>query len=163
MYRLIDTMQLDCTVFVDRDVNDILLPDNKTCADCFDGGMLDTLRILSTAGLTDVFCVLNSPANLSDGQKHRFKIAKALASDKKYIFIDDFCSSLDRITAGVISQKIRTFIAKSNKVLIIATSHDDLFPDLQPDVIVLKKLASETEVIYRTPQANNKKELVSAE
>jgi ABC-type ATPase with predicted acetyltransferase domain len=130
-------------------INDIPLPDDKTCVDCFEPDFLETLRTLSNAGLTDVFCVLNSPANLSDGQKYRYRIAKAIGSDKKFIFADEFCSSLDRVTAAVISCNLRKFAKRSGKVFILASSHDDLLADLQPEVIVIKHLAGEAEVIYK--------------
>ena len=147
-------------------IEDIPLSDDKTCVDCFDerptsnierstlnvgssNGFLDTLQILSNVGLSDVFCILNSPANLSDGQKYRYRIAKALTSDKKFIFADEFCSSLDRITATVVSYNLRKFAKKSGKIFILASSHDDLLSDLLPEVIVIKHLAGPADVIYK--------------
>lgn len=130
-------------------IDDIPLPDGKTCVDCFDGGFLDTLRTLSCAGLTDVFCVLNSPANLSEGQKYRYKIAKAVAGDKQFIFADEFCSNLDRVTAAVISHNLRKFADKTGKTFILASAQDDLLCDLLPEVIVIKHLAGNAEVIYK--------------
>jgi ABC-type ATPase with predicted acetyltransferase domain len=133
-------------------IDDIPLPDDKACVDYINAGFLETLRNLSSAGLTDVFCVLNSPANLSDGQKYRYRIAKALAGDKQFIFADEFASSLDRVTAAVISYNLRKFATKTGKILILASSHDDLLADLLPEVIVIKHLAGEAEVIYKNPR-----------
>ncbi len=130
-------------------IDDIPLPDNKTCVDCIEGGFLDTLRTLSNAGLTDVFCVLNSPATLSEGQKYRYRIAKAIGSDKQFIFADEFCSQLDRVTAAVISHNLRKFATQTGKVFILASSHDDLLSDLLPEAIVIKHLAGDAEVIYK--------------
>lgn len=142
-------------------IDDITLEKDKTCVDCLGDrgqgtgdrnhkyGFLDILRTLSCAGLTDVFCVLNSPANLSEGQKYRYRIAKAIASDKQFIFADEFCSQLDRVTAAVISHNIRKLAAKTGKTFILASAHDDLLADLRPDVIVIKHLAGEAEVIYK--------------
>jgi ABC-type ATPase with predicted acetyltransferase domain len=131
-------------------IDDIPLPDDKTTVDCINGGFLETLRTLSSAGLTDVFCVLNSPATLSEGQKYRYRIAKAIASDKQFIFADEFCSNLDRVTAAVISHNLRKFATKTGKTFILASSHDDLLADLLPEVIVIKHLAGESEIIYKT-------------
>jgi ABC-type ATPase with predicted acetyltransferase domain len=130
-------------------IDDIPLPDDKSCVDCVPGGFLDTLRNLSSAGLTDVFCVLNAPANLSEGQKYRYRIAKALADDKQFIFADEFCSQLDRVTAAVISHNLRKFASKTGKIFILASSHDDLLADLLPEVIVIKHLAGDAEVVYK--------------
>ncbi len=132
-------------------IEDIPLPDDKTCVDCFETEFLDTLRTLSCAGLTDVFCVLNSPANLSEGQKYRYRIAKAIAGDKQFIFADEFCSNLDRVTAAIIGFNLRKFAAASGKIFVLASSHDDLLCDLQPDVIVIKHLAGDSQIIYKNP------------
>ena len=149
-------------------IDDIPLPTDKSCVDCVDNpiedcrlkneelknntAFLDTLRTLSCAGLTDVFCVLNSPATLSEGQKYRYRIAKALADDKQFIFADEFCSQLDRVTAAVISHNLRKFASKTGKIFILASSHDDLLADLLPEVIVIKHLAGEAEIIYKNPE-----------
>jgi ABC-type ATPase with predicted acetyltransferase domain len=142
-------------------IDDIPLPDDKTCVDCINPPgappgsgteFLETLGTLCNAGLSDVFCILNCPANLSDGQKYRYRIAKAIVSDKKFIFADEFCSSLDRITAIVVSVNIRKFAKKSGKIFILASSHDDLLSDLLPEVIIMKHLAGPADVIYKNPK-----------
>ena len=48
-------------------LKEIKLPDDKAVIDCIEGDFLQALKLLSIAGLNDVFCVLNRPANLSDG------------------------------------------------------------------------------------------------
>ncbi len=128
---------------------DIALPEDGTLVDCINGDLLDSLRTLSKAGLNDVFCILNQPAKLSEGQKYRFRLAKALASGKKIIFADEFCSNLDRITAAVIAYNIREFANRYQVSFILAGSHDDILADLQPDMMVINYLAGQTRVIYR--------------
>ncbi len=130
-------------------INEILLAGDKSCVDCVEGNIMEILRALCNAGLTDVFCCLNSPANLSDGQKYRYRIARAIASDKQYVFADEFCSNLDRVTAAVISHNLRKIADQTQKTFILASSHDDLIADLLPDVIVIKHLAGQAEVIYK--------------
>ena len=130
-------------------LNEIKLPDNKPVIDCIDGDFLQALKLLSITGLNDVFCVLNQPANLSDGQKYRFRLAMALASEKKFIFADEFCSELDRITAAVISYNIRRHAKRTGVIFILASSHEDILLDLAPDVLVAKELSGPTQVIYK--------------
>jgi ABC-type ATPase with predicted acetyltransferase domain len=130
-------------------LNKIKLPDNKTLIDCIDEGLLDSLKILSLAGLNDCFCILNQPRNLSDGQKYRFRLAMALAAKKKFIFADEFCSELDRITAAVISYNIRKFAKRTGTIFILASSHDDVLLDLLPDVLITIQLSGPIEVIYK--------------
>ena len=127
----------------------IKLTDDKTLIDCIDGDLLDSLEMLSTAGLNDCFCILNQPRNLSDGQKYRFRLAMALAANKKFIFADEFCSELDRITAAVISYNIYKFAKRTGTIFILASSHNDILLDLSPDVLIVTELSGTTEVIYK--------------
>jgi len=127
----------------------IKLPRDKTLIDCIDADLLTSLRMLSDAGLNDVFCILNQPANLSEGQKYRFRLAMAMAVKRKFIFADEFCSELDRITALVISYNIHKFAKRTATTFILASSHDDLLLDLAPDVLVIKELSEKAQVIYK--------------
>jgi len=130
-------------------LNAVELPDDKTLVDCIEGDFLTALKLLSTAGLNDVFCVLNQPVNLSDGQKYRFRLAMALAAGKNFIFADEFCSELDRITASVISYNIQRYAKRTGVTFILASSHEDTLADLMPDVIVVKELSGPVQVIYK--------------
>ena len=127
----------------------IKLPDAQSVIDCIDGDLLAGLRLLSTAGLSDVFCVLSRPADLSDGQKYRFRLAVALAAERKFIFADEFCSTLDRITAAVISYNVHRFAKRHCATFILAASQEDILPDLMPDVLVVKELTGAAQVIYK--------------
>jgi ABC-type ATPase with predicted acetyltransferase domain len=111
----------------------IKLPSDKTLIDCIDGDLLTSLR----------------PANLSDGQKYRFRLAMALAAGKKFVFADEFCSNLDRITAAVISYHLRKFAKRTGTTFILASSHDDILLDLAPDVLVIKELSGPAQIIYK--------------
>lgn len=131
------------------DLAQIDLPSEKTLIDCVEGDLLTSLRFLSIAGLNDCFCILNQPSRLSDGQKYRFRLAMALAAQKKYIFADEFCSDLDRITALVIAQRLREFAKKNHTTFILASSHKDILLDLAPDVLVMRDFTSPPQVIYK--------------
>ena len=131
-------------------IEQIALPADRPAIDCVGGsGTIDALSLLSYAGLSDVFCMLNAPANLSEGQKYRFRLACALASGKKFIFADEFCSNLDRITAAVIAYNVRRFAKRNNVTFFLASSHEDILADLQPDVLVVKHFTGEAEVTYK--------------
>jgi ABC-type ATPase with predicted acetyltransferase domain len=130
-------------------IDRIDLPPNKALIDCVSGDFLAGLRMLSKAGLNDVFCVLNQPAHLSDGQKYRFRLAMALASGRRFVFADEFCSNLDRITAAVIACNIHKFAKQAGVTLILATSCDDILLDLEPDVLIVKQLSGPAEVTYK--------------
>lgn len=143
--------ELQNAVSSDESVNldEIELEDDRSLIDCFSGDCLETLKTLSKSGLNDVFTVLNQPRYLSDGQKYRFRLAKALSTERKIIFADEFCSALDRISAAVIAYNIRKFADHNGTIFVLASSHDDIMSDLQPDVVIVKHLNGETEVIYK--------------
>ncbi len=129
-------------------INQIELASDRAVIDCMDGDFLQGLKLLSIVGLNDVFCVLNKPANLSEGQKYRFRLAVAMAAGKKFIFADEFCSELDRITAAVISYNIRKYAKRTGMTFVLASSHEDILMDLAPDVLVVKELSGPAEVVY---------------
>ena len=116
---------------------------------------IEALQILSYAGLSDVFCILTAPANLSEGQQYRFRLACALAAGKKVVFADEFCSSLDRITAAVIAYNVRRFARRNKVTFFLASSHEDILADLQPDVLVVKRFSGPAEVTYKKLRIKN--------
>ncbi len=128
---------------------DIDLPGDRTLIDCVQGDLVTSLRLLSIAGLNDCFCVLNQPSNLSAGEQYRFRLAMALAARKKFVFADEFCSGLDRITAMVISSRLRRFAKPNGTTFILASSRDDLLLELAPDALVENELSGPTRVIYK--------------
>jgi ABC-type ATPase with predicted acetyltransferase domain len=125
------------------------LPADRTLIDCVTADVMESLRFLSIAGLNDCFCILNQPANLSAGQQYRFRLAMALAAGKKFVFADEFCSGLDSVTASVTSYRLRKFAKRTGTTFILASSRDDILPDLAPDVMVVTQLSGSAEVIYR--------------
>ena len=67
-------------------LKEIQLENDKSLIDCIEGDFFSALKVLSRAGLSDVFCVLNQPSKLSQGQQYRYRLARALVSNKKIIF-----------------------------------------------------------------------------
>ena len=130
-------------------LNRIALPSDRTVVDCIEGGIYETLRAISIAGLNDTMCVLNQPSNLSDGQKWRFRLAVALSAGKKYVFADEFCSNLSRLAASSISYKVWKFAKRTGMTFIVAASAKDFLSDLCPDVVVVKARYDPTQVIYK--------------
>lgn len=132
------------------------IPSDKAVVDCINDDLIETLKYFSTAGLADCPALLSTPANLSEGQQSRFRLALALAAKRPFVFADEFCSLLDRITAACISHGIRKFADKYNVTFILASSHQDILIDLLPDVIVTRDLSGNTEVTYKKLKLKNK-------
>ena len=127
----------------------IPLPGDRSVIDCFDGDIVTSLRLLGTVGLSEVFCLLNRPSNLSDGQKYRFRLARALAVGKPFIFADEFSGELDRVTATSLAFNIHKFAKRTRTTFVLASSHEDILIDLAPDVLVVKDFSGCADVIYR--------------
>ena len=120
------------------DLDDLRIETDKPLVDCFAGELSEALYYLSLAGLNDAFVFLRRAGELSDGQMYRFRLAQAMAAKSGCVFIDEFCAKLDRITARIIAANVRKFADKFGTTFIVATAHDDLYEDLQPDVYVEK-------------------------
>ena len=128
---------------------EIELSEKEAVIDGMDGRLLDALKMLSIAGLSDVYCLLRKSAYLSEGQQWRYRLARALASGRKTIFADEYCSGLDRISAAAVSYRIRRYAETREVTFFLASSHEDVLADLQPDVIVRCELGGKIEVVYR--------------
>lgn len=130
-------------------LNDIDLPADKSVIDCIEGNLYMRLKLLSIAGLSDCMCLLNQPSNLSEGQKWRFRLAVALAAKPRFIFADEFCSNLDRITAATVSYNVYKFAKRNGTTFILASCARDILIDLSPDVLLTKPCWGPTEVTYK--------------
>jgi ABC-type ATPase with predicted acetyltransferase domain len=130
----------------------INLPRNRTVIDCFEGDLVASLRTLSLVGLGDVFSMLNRPSRLSDGQKYRFRLARALTAGKPFVFADEFCSGLDAITTAAVAYNVHRLAKRTGITLVLASSRDDIVVDLAPDVLVVKDFCGPAQVVYRTPR-----------
>ncbi|HVT87587.1 MAG TPA: hypothetical protein VHD56_01935 [Tepidisphaeraceae bacterium] len=122
------------------DLHSIRLPD-ESLVDCFsDLSMQQVLLLLSQVGLAEAWTYLRTPAELSDGQRWRLRLAAALAKSRfrrlPIVICDEFCALLDRVTAVIVSRALRRAVEQSPIGVIVATSHDDLVEALIPDVRV---------------------------
>jgi len=143
-----------------------------------DRALIDTLgddvqaaaHLLSLCGLAEAFLMLRTPAELSDGQRYRYAIARCIASGadtgtpiarsrdwgSQTIVADEWCAKLDRITAKVVSHNARKIADRRGVGFLLATTHEDIIPDLDPDVIVWCRGGGVVEVERRgAPTAKN--------
>jgi uncharacterized protein len=111
---------------------------------------------LAAAGLGDAFVMLRSPRELSDGQRYRWRLARAMQEASRLgetclpvILADEFAATLDRRTARLLARNLRRFASKAQICLVAATTHDDLLEALMPDVLVHKPLGATIEVLER--------------
>jgi ABC-type ATPase with predicted acetyltransferase domain len=155
--------EIEASIPADERINieQIELPKDRAAIDCINEKLLTitAMGYLTNSGLSDVFRMLTAPANLSEGEKYRFRLASSLASiddlygksptQVRFIFADEFCSNLDAITAAVISYNVRKFAMKNKVTFILASCREDILADLKPDVLVVKNFTGPAEVTYK--------------
>lgn len=99
----------------------------------------DAIRLLSGAGINDAYLFVRKPSELSDGQRYRFRLAKAMEQGSGVWVADEFLAVLDRVAAKVIAFSVQKLARRYGITLIVATTHTDMVPDLGPNVYVEKR------------------------
>lgn len=99
------------------------------------------LDLLAACGLSEARLLLRTPAELSDGQRYRFRLALALdravgQGGAPFVLADEFAAVLDRTLARVVAFNVRKLCTRSGAGFLLATTHDDLTDDLGPDLWV---------------------------
>jgi len=130
------------------DIADLSIEQEKPLIDTVGKTFNEALELLSKVGLNDAFLFLRRYSELSDGQKYRYRIAKLVESGKKWWIIDEFCSLLDRDTAKIVAFNLQKIARQMGKAVIVATTHVDLFGDLEPSVHIHKRFGKEITVSY---------------
>ena len=130
------------------DLSEMALPeDGGGCVvDCLPELSVEAaLGALGRVGLGEVWTYLKRPGELSEGQRWRLRVAMGLLRKLPVdscqlpvvLACDEFGAVLDRITARVVARTVRRAISGEGNVCgVFATSHEDLVPALEPDVIV---------------------------
>jgi ABC-type lipoprotein export system ATPase subunit/GNAT superfamily N-acetyltransferase len=108
----------------------------------------EALELLSRVGLNDAFLFLRTYEQLSDGQKYRYKIAKMIESGAQFWILDEFAATLDRDTAKIVAFNLQKLARQQGKAVLAATTHTDLFEDLNPSVHIHKRFGKEITVNY---------------
>ncbi len=103
------------------------------------------LRALSAAGLADAFLPARSISQLSEGERARLVIARAILVAERLlitgasptILLDDFGDNLDDATAASVAFTLRRWLGHHPSVrIVIATLRHCIAPHLRPDVLI---------------------------
>ena len=130
------------------DIDEVLLLD-KPIIDQIGETTTEALSLLSIAGLNDAYLFVRKPAELSDGQRYRFKLAKVIESKASVWVADEFLAVLDRTTAKVLAFNLQKTARKAGATLIVATTHTDMVDDLAPDIYIEKRFRERIEIVKR--------------
>jgi ABC-type ATPase with predicted acetyltransferase domain len=141
------------------DASALALPD-APLIDALPGTVEDRLATLAGCGLSEARLLLRTPAELSEGQRYRFRLAFGFAelgarnSERgagnpelssvprsefrapRFLLADEFTATLDRTLAKVVAFNVRKLVTRTGVGLLAATTHEDVAEDLQPDVWV---------------------------
>lgn len=101
------------------------MPENRS--------MLEITRALTNVGFASVPSWLKSYAVLSNGEKMRCDLARAILSDEDLFVFDEFTSVVDRNVAKIGSFAMQKAIRRTNKQFIAVTCHYDVEDWLCPD------------------------------
>jgi len=133
--------------------------DDTPLIDAIGGTLEQATRWLAMAGLNDAFVMLRRPSELSDGQRYRWRLARALAQAAggasrrvQVVLADEFGATLDRVTAKVIARNVRKWTRRSDACLVCASTHDDLLEALEPDTLIVQHPGAEIEPMMRGPR-----------
>ena len=117
----------------------------------------EALNLLSIAGLNDAYLFIRKPAELSDGQRYRFRLAKVIESGAQVWIADEFLAVLDRTTAKVIAFNLQRTARKLGATLMVATTHTDMVQDLAPDLSIVKRYREKIELVHAGGSATPEK------
>lgn len=90
-------------------------------------------KIFNSVGFATVWSWLKPYDVLSNGEKMRVDLAKAILSERDIIVFDEFTSVVDRTIAKTASAAISKAIKKMNKKFIAVSCHHDIIDWLEPD------------------------------
>jgi ABC-type ATPase with predicted acetyltransferase domain len=93
----------------------------------------DITSAFNAVGFSSPPSWLKSYSVLSNGQKMRVDLARAILEDNELIVFDEFTSVVDRTVAQIGSFAIQKAIRKSSKQFIAVTCHADVEDWLLPD------------------------------
>jgi len=108
---------------------------SKCVLDDFPEGLetSEITRMLCSVGFASPPDWLKSYDCLSQGEKMRVDIARALCLNQQLIVFDEFTSVVDREVAKIASLAISKAVRKSGKQFIAVTCHRDVLDWLEPD------------------------------
>ena len=127
----------------------------KAAVETLEGGTLKgQLEILSRCGLAEATTMVTAIRELSDGQRYRLGLARALhvavrCGAPRLVIADEFCATLDISTAAVLCRQVRKLVSGSSLAVLLATSRVELLRALRPDVVIVKPMGEPARVRKR--------------
>lgn len=97
----------------------------------------DSLFALNVSGLAEAHLYVKRFRELSNGQRYRAMVARLVASNASVWIADEFCATLDPITANIVSRNLRRCAKESGATAILAAANwTEFVRELQPDKVI---------------------------
>jgi ABC-type ATPase with predicted acetyltransferase domain len=97
----------------------------------------NSLFALNVSGLAEAHLYVKRFRELSNGQRYRAMVAKLIASQAEVWVADEFCGTLDPITANIVSRNLRRCAKNLGVTAILAAANwSEFIHELRPDTIV---------------------------
>lgn len=112
------------TKYTDKPIIDEM-PNDKTVE--------EITKLFNNVGFSSPPKWLNKYSDLSNGEKMRVDLAKALLTNEKIIVFDEFTSVVDRDVAKITSIVVAKNVRKYNKQFVAVTCHYDILDYIEPD------------------------------
>lgn len=119
------------------------------------GTVEERLAVLAGCGLSEARLLLRTPAELSDGQRYRFRMAFALATANAPVVLDEFSAALDRTLAKVVAFNLRKLATRSGTGVLAATTHEDIVDDLNANVWIRCQGDGDIEIVSNSVKKNS--------
>lgn len=95
------------------------------------------LFALNVSGLAEAHLYVKRFRELSNGQRYRAMVAKLIASKADIWVADEFCATLDPITANIVARNLRRCAKELGITVILAAANwSEFVQELRPDSIV---------------------------
>jgi ABC-type ATPase with predicted acetyltransferase domain len=114
------------------------LGNEKPLIDALSGSSFDeSMYALNVSGLAEAHLYLKRFGELSNGQRYRAMMAKLIASNADVWIADEFCATLDPVTASIVARNLRRCAKRLRlTVLLAAASWADFIHELRPDTVI---------------------------
>ncbi len=101
------------------------------------GSIDDALYALNLSGLAEAHLYVKRFCDLSNGQRYRAMMAHLIASGAGVWLADEFCATLDPITANIVARNLRRCVVEFKvRVVVAAANWSEFIDELKPDVVV---------------------------
>jgi ABC-type ATPase with predicted acetyltransferase domain len=129
----------------------VSITEDRALIELVGSNLQDALYALNKVGLAEAKLYLKPYSQLSSGQKYRASVARLVDSDANIWIADEFCSSLDKLTANIVACSVQRHVRRNGITFIAACANPQAYVKaLNPDYIV--ELQAERAIIRRREQ-----------